>query len=264
MAIYNYTGFNNPDKIDEFLNKTSLAKEVETALPNKQFVVRIVGTSVVFTFNSELTTEEETTLANTYNSYNSYTETTFISIAKNWKENYVDYKKARAALGTELTIRGGFSNLSTLEKKIASRWFLCVKSDRDTVHTFDEQVTNGYFWHINARISRNNRLDVAIIEVYNRLDSADADNVIDDLWEIFLKINGKQYTRSLAMNYINFGREGTVEGNPEGLFDYILARVGTSFELTGLKAKAITPIHGTLDELCDKIIDILKNGNYTI
>ena len=261
-TTYNYTEFTNPINIDEMCCRVSLAKEIETALPNKTFKIIVVGTNVSVIFTNALTIEEETILTNTYNTYNSYSESTFTSIARNWQTNYKDFKLARKELSNELTTRGGFYNLAPLEKKIASRWFIVAISDRNTVHSFSEQITNGIFFHTNSVASRQSRYTAAVVEVYTRLASTDADEVIDDLWEIFTKVNGKQYSRSLAENYIQCGREGTVEGNPDGLFDYVLARANTAFSSSGLKAKLITPNYGTLDELCDRIIDILKNGNY--
>jgi hypothetical protein len=63
--------------------------------------------------------------------------------------------------------------------------------------------------------------------------------------------------------YINLGTEGTVEGDNEGLFDYILSRKNTTWENTGLSKQAYSP-KGMADcqELSNRLIDILKNGNY--
>lgn len=63
--------------------------------------------------------------------------------------------------------------------------------------------------------------------------------------------------------YIQFGLEGTVEGDPESLFDYILGRAGTSFDGIGLRQKPWTPINGlTMEQLTDLLITILKDGEY--
>jgi hypothetical protein len=67
----------------------------------------------------------------------------------------------------------------------------------------------------------------------------------------------------LYHKYLLFGREGTVEGDPEGLFDYIDSRVGTSYENTGLKNKSISPSgFATVSDFADYLLDIIKYGKY--
>ena len=66
----------------------------------------------------------------------------------------------------------------------------------------------------------------------------------------------------MAYSYINFGVEGTTEGDNEGIFDYIQSVSGSSYENTGFATKGYIPEGMTLQQLEDKLLNILKNGIY--
>lgn len=173
-----------------------------------------------------------------------------VSTIENWA-NYghliKDYKYIRSRIAG-LVVSIGWSSLSTTEKEIASEYFAVGQTERNEVHTIEEQVTNGTAYHKESVACRQMRLDRAVSEVYNCLTDTDAETVISDV------------TGGLSEAYVHFGREGTLEGDPEGLFDYIEARSGTSYVLTGLAAKGFTPTQGTLQDLVDDIMAILQNG----
>lgn len=180
-----------------------------------------------------------------------YTENTSIENLDNhaMKKGY-DYKAVREQIKiVAATI--GFQNLSIIEKELACRWFAVLKSDRDTVHSMLEQIKNGKLFHEASTVCRGDRLSSVISEIYNRLQSSEINELIDD-------------TSDLTDKYINRGREGTLEGDPEGLFDYIEARAGTYWDVfgsnPGLKGKNWTPIGKTLDIFVNDLIYILKNG----
>lgn len=179
-----------------------------------------------------------------------------VNIDGNWKTSFVDYKQARLQMYVELVARitevGSFSNLSLAERQIASRWFIVGDNERDSVHSFDEQVVNGSIYNAESIKAREARMTACMMQVYNRLTH-------DQVNEVCMAMNFDKTT----YNYIKRGCEGTLEGNDEGLFDYIMARVGTTWELTGLRIQAYIP-KGMADcaELAAKLIDILRNGNY--
>jgi len=171
-------------------------------------------------------------------------------IDKEWTGEFKDYKAARAKIYASVVSAGGFVNLTAAQKIVASKWFVVTKSDRDTVHTQSQQVAYGEVFHVNSKESRRIRMQKAITQCYNRLTQADANTVINDA-------NG------LVEKYIEYGREGTVEGDPEELFDYIEARAGTTYVVTGLAAKTFVPTDaGTLAQLVTDLMNILKNGIY--
>lgn len=79
MTVYNYTrtltdGFwdvNNPKDVDANGDSVLLAKRIEDAISEKAFTIKMEGEDVNIDFPDGLTSEEETTLTNTYNSHKS-------------------------------------------------------------------------------------------------------------------------------------------------------------------------------------------------
>jgi len=59
-----------------------------------------------------------------------------------------------------------------------------------------------------------------------------------------------------------FGREGTAQGDNEGITDYLNSVVGTGYEVTGMSIQSWTPIGMSLADLISKVEDIILNGNY--
>lgn len=195
---------------------------------------KIVGTSVM-----EMTQAEKTTADDSLEYLDKY------------GYQSKDYKYVRNKMITYITNAGGFTNLNTVEKEIAVRYFCVVKSDRDTVYTTAQQIQLGKVYYLNSVTSRQARMTAAMMEIYNKLSKTDADVVLDDVVDNLLDVK-----------YATYGREGTLEGDPEGLFDYIEARSGTAYVSTGLAAKGYTPTDGTLQDLVDACMNILKSGEY--
>ena len=163
--------------------------------------------------------------------------------------NGKDYKYVRQKIIDGVTSAGGFSNLTTAEKEIATRWFAVAKSDRDTVYTTEQQILLGLQFHKGSTESRQTRMAYATMEVYNRLSPSEVEEVLSEVQDLVAK-------------YVQYGEEGTLEGDGEALFDYIEARSGTSYTSTGLAAKSYVPDGKTLSELVTRLMDILKDGEY--
>lgn len=180
------------------------------------------------------------------------TDYPLLLIDRNWSSLYPDYKAARTQLYIAMMTKGGFSNLLLEEKVIASKWFIVGRVERNSVHTVQEQIKNGLIYHENSVEARKHRFNACITEVYNRLDD-------DQIKAVMIAMD---FSKTVYA-YIDLGLEGTLEGNPEGLFDYINARANTQFEMTGLKVQNYTPVgYANCSELANRIMDILANGNY--
>lgn len=165
---------------------------------------------------------------------------------------YADYKLARVALFMTMMQKGGFNALTLAEKQIASKWFIVEKLERTSVHTLEEQVMFGIEYNANSIKARKQRLTKCMVEVYNRLAKSEVVEVIATS-----KFNETAY------KYTELGQEGTLEGDSEGLNDYIDARVGTQWELTGLRSRNYVPEGmSNCGQLADRLLDIIKNGNY--
>jgi len=77
-----------------------------------------------------------------------------------------------------------------------------------------------------------------------------------DLYTILGSLGG------LAIQYSDYGVEGTTEGDPiEGLFNFIEAT--GSYSATGILAMTLTMLNSvTKEEMVAKMMDCLRNGNY--
>lgn len=188
-----------------------------------------------------------------------------ITIIKSLGELFNDYKAHREAIRNAVNAKSGFNpadpatyigtnwaKLDAVEQSISSIYFVVPRAFRDLIHTEAEQIANGEVFHLNSVDARNRRSNKAISKLYNTLSFEDAQEVIDDVED-----------NRILRKYIKFGREGTVEGDLEGLFDYVEARTGTGFTANGFKAKNYTPVNGqTMAQLASDLMKIIKDGDY--
>lgn len=156
-----------------------------------------------------------------------------------------DYKQHRKDLIQLMTVSGSELDMNTL--KYASAHFCAPKELRDMFFSLEEQIELGKDFHQRSTESRKNRWNSGLVYLYNYVTLADSFIIGQEL-------------ELLAFRYLNYGIEGTPEGDAEGLFDYILATSGTSFENTGLAKKELELVVSgvTYSGLADKIISILR------
>jgi len=138
-----------------------------------------------------------------------------------------DYKFIRDRI-IELFQSIGWTNLTLEEKQICSQYFAVPKSNRNEIYTIEEQIELGSTYNRNSIESRKLRSGKASVEIRNRLIKSESNEILDDVFNV---------SSNMFNTYIENGREGTIEGDPEGLFDYIESRIGTSFEGIGFKNK---------------------------
>ena len=173
------------------------------------------------------------------------------AILNKWNLNTnKDYKYIRSQMSTVVNA-SGWNNMNTTEKVVACQWFVVDQEKRSQIYTIEQQVQLGMKFHTESIKARQQRFLFASMEVYNRLDKTDADKIIMDI-----------ESDSLSTKYINFGHEGINCGDPESLFDYVLATSGTSYENTGIAKQDINPSGMTKTQFIDKLIDIVASGNY--
>jgi hypothetical protein len=180
-----------------------------------------------------------------------------ISSIETWSlfyNNLVDYKYARNEILTLVWTKmlgdpSNWDNLTTTEKQIASSWFVVPKELRDTIHTINEQINYAEIFDSKSILTREIRFNKAKYEIYNRLTITESNIILNEI------------EKSISTETPNLG---TVEGDPEGLFDYILSRTGTSFDGNGLTTHTYTPTgySNMTDFVNDKLIKILKDGIY--
>lgn len=187
-----------------------------------------------------------------------------ISTIENWWYMYEhqngilinkDYKYIRNEIMI-LAATIGWSNLSSTEKDIAARIFAVGETERDELFTIEEQIDLGLLHHIYSKASREMRLAKTQMQLFNRLSKTDWSEVAID-------------TEALIPHYLNEGIEGTVEGDTEGLFDYVDgdSRSNHTWDGNGSevgfrnKTYSVTGYNNCSD-FADDLLNILKNGEY--
>jgi len=161
-----------------------------------------------------------------------------------------DYKFIRQKI-IETVQASGWTNLQQTEKELASRWFAVPQNLRSEVFSIEQQILIGMRFHTESIKARYTRFTHASMEVYNRLPKSKADEIVFDI-----------ENDGLAHKYIEYGREGINSGDPEGLFDYMLATSGTSYAANGIAAQDINPSGMNKTQFINKLIDIVGSGNY--
>jgi len=181
-----------------------------------------------------------------------FTQSDTIEHWDKYRGNCADYKAARAEI-KRLYNATTFAALSTAEKIIVCNYFIATVAERDTIYTTEQQVGLGQLFARDSVGARTLRASKATSEIFNRLTAAEAQTILDDT-------TGNP---DLFVTYVNFGREGTVEGDNEGLFDYLEGRAGTTWATTGFDSHAFTPIgYASMAALATDLMKILKDGLY--
>jgi hypothetical protein len=147
----------------------------------------------------------------------------------------------------------GFNALSFPDKLIACEHKLGTQDQRIGVVGIDNTVMLGLQYHSRVSGDRQVRAGYAITELYTRIPDQ-AEEVLNDI----MTMGG-----NLFITYMFFGREGTLEGDEHaGIMDYMYGRTGTIFEGIGLLQKPWQPIDMTMQQLVDKLYEIVIKGNY--
>lgn len=186
-----------------------------------------------------------------------YVDSTDIDTWANIGEYTYDYKFVRKQIQTLVFTKAsmdlsGWNNLTQSEKEIAASWFTVPKYFRDLIYNVDEQIKLGAIFNDKSNQSRYDRFHFGMMQIYHRLTLVQSNQVLDDIE------NG-----DLRQKYIMYGREGTLEDGKVGLFDYVLSRVGTTYENTGLSTYDYIPVgYANMSDFCNYIMSIIRDGIY--
>lgn len=196
-------------------------------------------------------TVKPTKLNNTGNPYYSFSGTldtniyTDITSNKNWMEigkTHYDFLYCRNQVMTWTAING-FNNLSQEEKEIASSIFAVGKTERDSIHTEEEQMLNWQDFIEQSQYAREKRWKAAkayisyVLNPANGLDIAKSTNQLSD-------------------DYIIYGIEDQSSDGLPGLFDW-LDNTSIYSGGTGFSGKSYWA-----QEYEDNILKILRDGIY--
>lgn len=188
-----------------------------------------------------------------------------ISSIENWNaygdRTGADYKKYRDAIRDIVkneygdgSVEQGFTALTSTQKEIAAKNKIGTHDQRLNTLGFDNMVLTGLDYHNKVSQVREVRMVYATTYVWNSLGIDEATEIMDDVI-----VSGN----NMFITYTFFGREGTAEGDREGITDYFYGRSGTTFENKGMVDKDFEPDgFADMKELTDKVYDVLINGNY--
>lgn len=168
-----------------------------------------------------------------------------ITSNKNWFEigrNTYDYIFCRNQIMTRTSVIG-FSGLTQTEKEYASRVYAVGPTERNEVHSENEQENNWGEFVNNMVVSRYNRWTAAKNWIGFKLETSDS-------------IDLAKSTDSLSEEYKKYGIENNASDGTDGLFDW-LENTSSYSGGTGFSGKTYWT-----QEYQDKLMDILRNGNY--
>lgn len=230
-----------------------VTEAISGAITGKTNVVEHSETGFCVRFEQELSEQEEELLNQAVSGYKNYQISYLENIHNNWSGQYTDYKQARQAI-VDYVSETGFNNLSQLDKEIVCRWFATEPENIASIYNYIERTRWGKFYHENSVASRDLRFDYVCPLVCNAIDKQQQNQICSIM-------------RSFYDSYVKFGQEGTVEGDDEGIFDYILGRSGTSYAQSGsgLANRIDSPsgdLNMTWPQLADNLMKVLKSGIY--
>lgn len=190
----------------------------------------------------------------------------------------IDFKTVRGKMIELVYAEAGnnlenWDSLTDEKQNIAVEWFTVPKSIRETVFESDEVEFEfgNKFYHKKSVKARTKRWNAIVGDIFSSIVSkTDKIEIIQDvLYATVPKIN--DVANTIVVNlfdyYVEFGMEGTEQGDGEAIYNYLDSTVGTSFELTGLRSKtfALNNYNGqpqTMATLCDRVMTKIRDGEY--
>lgn len=178
-------------------------------------------------------------------------EITSIEVLNILKKAFIiDRRSYRSGLIRVEELAAGFSNLTQAEQEELSRKFATNSVNiATTITDIWERIANGLTdFHEPMVESRTDRFRWCASAISNTVLKTASSVVI-----------GTMITNGFVSLYVDFGVEGTSEGDGVALFDYVNSTIGTPFENNGL-LQDITGnmIPGTIDE--NTLINVINNA----
>ena len=114
-----------------------------------------------------------------------------------------------------------------------------------------KNLTSEYAYKATG-ISRNIRAQFVFNEVWSRLTDDDA------------KVKVANKGKGVFQDYKELGFDGTVNGDPEGVYDFIFGTLGTSFENDGILQQTFSSIEGFSNntDFANFLKDIIIDGKF--
>ena len=162
-------------------------------------------------------------------------------------EYYCDFKYTRDRIKDKFT---KWNDHTTQEKIIFCGLKIGSDDDRNNFIGLTNSKMLSIKYSYNATtIARGNRAKFLVSEVWSRLTDIDAKNVA-------------HAGRDAFVSYLTFGFEGSIAGDPDGLYDFIYGIAGSRYAGIGIMDMVLEdqPIGSTKQEFCDYLTDIFLYG----
>lgn len=163
----------------------------------------------------------------------------------------MDYKRFRKDAASWYTANAGdWASFTVARKTLLARYF-CVPFDKQLEVADQAQIGEwGVEFHEASILCRQKRGRAAGSVLYGILGMAQMSPLIN--------AHGQ-----LIWLYMEFGQEGTTEGDSVGLFDYIESTDGTAYEGAGLAEESlIYPPGYSAEIVIGAVMGILRDGAY--
>lgn len=135
-----------------------------------------------------------------------------------------------------------FNGYDTIRKNICMKYKIASDSVREAYAGYDLMVEYGTEYNRQMIEARRLRADKVTSEISNRLPNQ--------------RFGIMAQTATIFNNYKEFGVEGIASGDPiSGVIDYINGT--NAYNGNGLRQSGYVPGGMTLDQLCDKLLEIL-------
>jgi hypothetical protein len=185
-----------------------------------------------------------------------------------WQVGQLDFKKAREFSKTWMVNEGGFNNLDVEGKINACWWFITTTTEALTFYqeqgyTAEEalniRVGDSVIFNRYSLKARRNRYDASSVYLRNFIETTELNVIGQDI-----------ITYQLEITYVEYGREGTMKTNYDGvpdqlgMFDYVTGSqswINAGYPTFG--SRITTPLHGvTVQDIINKLMQILDEGVY--
>jgi hypothetical protein len=181
-----------------------------------------------------------------------------------------DFLQVRDRIKHEIDHKGGWTGLTNTEKDITIDYYA-----RPTGVSIPQDNTNKVIHLMTTKGLTQQQATMYILQKFTEFNKREIQACreraeskrLAEITLIYLNIGDAadfiRVTQTLNYLYKNFGIMGVNYGvSGEGLFDFIESTPGTQYEFTGLAQQGYTINNGTINDLINSIMDVLKYGNY--
>lgn len=181
-----------------------------------------------------------------------------------------DFLQVRSRIVDEINIKGGWTGLTNTEKDVCITY--CALATGVSIN--DDNMNKVIYLTTTKGLSQPQAMGY-LLQAFAQYNSKEIEccskritssRLFETIGMFLSTSDGADFvkiTQNLAYLYQRHAIMGVNEGvSGEGLFDFIQSTPGTQYEFAGLAQQGYTINNGTITDLINGIMDVLKNGNY--